>query len=217
MINVELNKPCTTIWICFFLVQITFGQDPHSVRELRLWTLEEDTVSVYYERDKYGDIDYLWQEHIEVVGSDTFLIREQYKKNKYWEITRGREIVVKQKKRLTITDFLFEGSFYRFRQSGQLSAIWNFKNDIQYGPKIYYEYYPDGQLMVAGEFLNNELWNIIEYYTPDGAIHDYGDYKNGNGKIIWLANDGWPCVECSYIRKKKKRKTIAANPCEDEQ
>ena len=62
------------------------------------------------------------------------------------------------------------------------------------------------------EVKNRRLWNFMKYQYPDGEAYDFGDYKDGEGTVVHLNDEGTPCLECTTINKKITGKSR----CEEE-
>ena len=83
--------------------------------------------------------------------------------------------------------------------------VGEFKNNIPNGKGI--KYYPNGNLLYEGDFVNGKFDGVGKYHYDDGDIF-VGDYKQGlrNGKGTLYYKDGNIRYEGDYINDKKNGK-----------
>tara|TARA_R110002050_G_scaffold299486_2_gene465308 strand:- start:4673 stop:7936 length:3264 start_codon:yes stop_codon:yes gene_type:complete len=91
-----------------------------------------------------------------------------------------------------------------FTESGEISGLYNYRNDTLHGP--YIRYYSNGEIAEMGTYYKGSLNGIVNSYYPDGAKKSIQYYLNGsrNGEQNYYNSDG------SLDRKEKSDKGILA-------
>ncbi len=201
--------------IVFFLLsfQIVFGQSDFEKRTLRVWKDNVDTIQIFLKRYKNGEVKKLIQKYYEIKNDTVFVIQEYYKKNKYWELWRYREILKKEKKRSTIYENVMDGSQYSYNEKGKIILLEKYNLGKLIEPSIQYNYYTNGEIKYIAEVIGEDFYNFLSYKFPNGEDYDFGDYKNGIGTYINLNEEGEPCLECTRKKGKKFKGKIL---CEEE-
>lgn len=165
-----------------------------------------DSMIYRHKLNKNGEIKHLIQYidvyHDEAKGEFT-MIKESYKRGKYWEVLRMESQLQKQKKNSTYYIWLRHGKQFYFDEEGKIIAVYAYDMGNIVFPTIEIYYYPSGELKFITETKVNGDWNITSYKYPNGDDYSFGDFVDGQGKIIHLNNEGEPCLECSYDERYK--------------
>jgi antitoxin component YwqK of YwqJK toxin-antitoxin module len=61
------------------------------------------------------------------------------------------------------------------------------------------EYFRSGKIHYHVEFRNDKLWNIKNYYSDNEKSLEFGDFKNGNGKVNIYTHGGFLEKSGNYI------------------
>ena len=137
-----------------------------------------------------------------------YRIQESYKKGKYWEVSRYKEVLKKKRNRGAVYKQVLDGFQYSFDDNGKVLYISNYKLDEFQDSYFLFEYYPNGEIKYIAEGRDDLFWNFLEYKFPDGTFHDFGDFKDGEGVVLHLDDKGEPCLECSTLNNKTVGKIL---------
>ncbi|MDG5493028.1 toxin-antitoxin system YwqK family antitoxin [Psychroserpens sp. SPM9] len=88
----------------------------------------------------------------------------------------------------TNTDSKQVGVWKSYYPNHQLGRIVNYSNGLMDGKETVY--YKNGVLFKVVLWENNKLMNIISYNDNNGNELDYGDFKDGNGTLIYYDSEG---------------------------
>lgn len=188
---------------------ISLAQNHKGKRVLRPLTQEGDTTLVKINYDKSNRIIYLSQKYQEVIKDTTYIVAESYRNN-FWSLYRFKlvkEVIAND----TITHRIIDGKQYRFNNEGQITHIDNYTNGELDKNSFEAEYYSTGGLKYIIEKNNEGSFNYIDYRYPNGKIYNFGDFKNGQGKVIHLNDKGIPCIESIT----KGNKIVIKQLCDD--
>jgi antitoxin component YwqK of YwqJK toxin-antitoxin module len=170
------------------------------IRNLRPMVESNDTTYVMVKRNKLGEIIKLSQEYNIVVGGEVFLIEENYKKDKYWDIWRYKEVTLSRNRKKLLPD----GKQFHYSDEGRLIGIQVYNLGEKSNIHKEFNYYPNGKIKFIAEIKNNRYWNFILYKYPDGNDFMFGSFKDGKGTFIMLDNYGSPCETYKTIKGKLK-------------
>jgi hypothetical protein len=200
----------------FFIIIITLSiqnigltQNIKENRVLRPLIQERDTTLVKVEYDKSNRIIYLNQKYQKIIVDTTFIIVETYRNN-FWSLYKFK-LVKEVIKDDTIIHRSIDGKQYRFNIDGQITHIDNYINGELDKNSFEVEYYSTGGLKYILKKNNEGSFNYLDYRYPNGKIYDFGDFKNGQGKVIHLNDKGIPCIESTTKGNKTEIKLL----CDD--
>ena len=202
-----LGMKAALIMNLFFLIP-NFGasQNFDQARVLRPFLQKGDTTAVKVRYDQSGQIVFLSQKYQEVHGDTTYVITESYRKD-FWSINRFRNIT-EVLGNDSIVHRSIDGKQYQFNRNGQITHVDNYVNGDQMEGSFELEYYPNGALKFRYEVVTK---NYVDYRFPNGDKYDFGNFKNGQGKIVHLNSQGIPCIENITVGNKSEVKIL----CED--
>lgn len=181
-------------------------------RKLRVIQESKDSTVIKLKRDQLGKIKALKQEFYDYSSEDVIVYFEDYKKDKWWTISRSKEVLLKDSNGIQTYKSVLDGNQYSFNEDGTIIFLHRFKNNEQIGHSIEISYYPNGNIKFVAEYEKYEFINILTFNYPNGETYDYGDFKNGSGTITWLNDEGEPCLSCRHEFKKKPKKL---SDCDD--
>lgn len=191
------------ITLLLFITPCSFGQSLNlKPRVLKLNSNQNCTVERLKKNGK-GEITRLEQIVLEQRKDTSIRTAESYKKNKYWKIWITRDIIhaetrpIKEPEDYYVIQEIDE-TIQELDQNGNISYEFFYTAGVARSTYLSYYYYPNGNLKLIAEMKEEKLWNIVAFKSIDGSMHDYGDYKNGSGKIYWLNDKGETCLECSF-------------------
>jgi len=194
-------KTLSTLTILFLFAITASGQTIYETRSLRPWVEAADTFYVKIKYTKDNQIKSLYQQYYYQDGEDFYTVIENYKQDKHWFLSKYKDVLKKEKSRSTIYSSEPYGKQFSFTEKGMPFMIGEGDNDETY---LFFEYYENGNLKLVSEVKDDLYWNILEYKYPNGKDYDYGDFKDGKGRITHLNDDGDPCLECIDHQKKGK-------------
>ncbi len=101
-----------------------------------------------------------------------------------------------------------------YPDNGAVMQVKNWKHDSADGP--FEEYYPEGELMEEGTYVNGQLEDTLSIYLLDGKLTRKGRYLHDMHEGMWIDyNDGEPkdtliyhrgnCLNCSKYTPTKKQ------------
>ena len=189
-----------------------FAQDFDSIHILRVWENNPDAVVEKIKRDKNGIIKKLYQFYYEE-GPDSsyYQITEEYIINKHWCLWREKEIVKKVKKNYTTLNYVLDGKQYQYDKNGRTIFIAEYRMGKLIEPTIGINYYPNGKIKYVAEGKEDQIWNILDYFYPNGETYEFGDFKNGKGSIIYLNDIGEPCISCNFSGNEINGRSLCEN------
>ena len=172
---------------------------------------EGDSLVLLLKRDRNGEIKKLEQSYwlegdwpkkgtklIETYKRDSYWYVNQYYEEEIWKSPKKGQITYKMQ---GVQKNFWPDGFIRYAQyfdKGEVSEYW-----------LEYEYYPNGNPKMIWEIKQDTFWNVLEYYWLDGTpFEDYGDFKDGEGKLIFLNDEGEACFECSFFKEVSKGKDL---------
>ncbi len=190
------------------VLNLTGDAQEYSNRTLRVLTEAEDTMSVMARYTKDGTLFYLHQSYLSYEGGETYVHYEEYRRNRFWTLWQYKEVLKKERRRVSTYQELSHGPQYQFTEDGKLLYLNHFELGEEDPITKYWEYYPNGAVKFVAEIKDNKYWNFLEYYFPSGDKHEFGDFSNGQGVFVHLDDDGNPCVECQTVGSKSRGRNL---------
>lgn len=191
------------ISLLFFITQYSMGQDLDVQRRLLKLNSNQNCTVERLKKNNKGEIFRLEQVVLEQQKDTLIRTAESYKKNKYWKIWITRDIIHAEAKPIKEPEDYYvikeiDETMQELDQNGNIMYEFFYIAGVPKSTYLSYSYYPNGQLKLIAEMKDEKLWNILVFKNIDGRTHDYGNYKNGSGKIYWLDDKGESCLECFF-------------------
>lgn len=196
------------ILLCVLLQANVAAQDVLPKRVLRPLVEDQDTMEVRIKYDEAGNIQYLYQSYLSYLDGETYVHREEYRRNKYWTLWQYKEVLKRERRRVSVYEEVIHGKQYQYTGEGQVL----FMDIYTFGEadpiSLEWDYYPNGNLRYRAEIKEKRYWNFPTYRYPSGEPFDFGDFRNGQGNMIHLDDEGNPCLECQIIGRKIRSKLL---------
>lgn len=195
--------------LCLFIFSSNLNgqsQDTLNSRSLRPLTEAQDTMEVRVRYAEDGAIQYLLQTYLSYQNGETYLHEEEYRKDKFWTLWQYKEVLKKERRRVSVYQPVAHGPQLQYTEQGQILYVDNYDLGEPNPVSLEWEYYPNGSLKYVAEIKDKRYWNFRTYYYPSGEAYNFGDFHNGQGMVIHLDNTGDPCLECQFVGKKVRGK-----------
>lgn len=188
--------------LAFIIHQNSFGQN--LTLDLRVLKISDHESSVInrIKKNRKGEM-VRFEQTIHKQQKDTLTrIAETYKKDKFWTVRTTRDIIHSEKDIIKEAEDYYvvkeiDETVQEFDQEGKILYDYLYIAGVPKSTYLGYYYYPNGNLKMVAELKGETIWNIILFKNIDGRRHDFGNYKDGSGTIIWLNDNGEPCSDCS--------------------
>ncbi len=104
-----------------------------------------------------------------------------------------------------------------FDKHGKIEFESTFNDGVE-AAIYYFNYYPNGLPQIKYEQKGKVLWNVIDYYLPNGEVYiKFGDFKNGEGTLNMITDykiespEDFPITYQYYFNEKGKQKRRVIN------
>lgn len=211
-------KTYLIIILAFFIAHSSSGQTISvQPRALKVISNHDNHTIERLRKNRKGEIIRLEQITLEQRKDTLIRTAESYKKDKFWKIWTIRNIihaevdVIKEPEDYYVIKEV-DDKMQDYDQDGKLMYESFIVEGVPKATYFRYYYYPNGNLKMIAEIKDEEILNILSFKNIDGTKHDYGNYKNGSGTIVWLNDKGEICTECFY---EKLRVISEINYCDE--